>query len=322
MNAFTEARMHLGVELRGAGTHPAALRHGGVDPAALVDPAWWTRLVRAAAARGLDLVVLPDGRPEGAPIGVLDAVALAERIAPFVPGIGLVPQVDVSAAEPTVLAKAISTLAVVSAGRAGWEPVTSTGWREAGPVVEGVLDEEPLDDGVRRLPRRRPLTVVRADGPDALDVAARHADVVRVAAPGLDAAQAVRERVRDAAAAAGRHPDRLTVLLDVEVHLADDAADARASLRELDRSGELPPSTLRVVGAAVDLANLVERTVALRAADGITFRPLALPTDLLAITGRVVPLLAGRGLFRTGSPGTPLRARFQPRGLTDTGVAS
>jgi alkanesulfonate monooxygenase SsuD/methylene tetrahydromethanopterin reductase-like flavin-dependent oxidoreductase (luciferase family) len=305
MSAFTEARMHLGVELRGAGRHPAALRLGGVDPAALADPAWWTQLVRDAAARGLDLVVLP---APGDPAGVLDVMTLAERIAPFVPGIGLVPQVDVAAAEPTVPAKAIATLDVVSTG---WEPVTSAGWREAGPVVEGVLD--PGDDGVRRLPRSRPLIVVRADGPDALAVAARHADVVRVAAAGLDAAQDVRERVRAAAAAAGRDPDDLTILLDVEVHLAGDAADARASLRQLDRSGELPPSTLRVVGTAVELANLVERTVALRAADGITFLPLALPTDLLAVTRQVVPLLAGRGLFRTGSPGTPLRARFQPR---------
>jgi alkanesulfonate monooxygenase SsuD/methylene tetrahydromethanopterin reductase-like flavin-dependent oxidoreductase (luciferase family) len=320
MNAFTEARMHLGVELRGAGRHPAALRRSGVDPAALVEPVWWTRLVRDAAARGLDLVVLPDGRPEGAPVGVLDAVALAERIAPFVPGIGLVPQVDVAAAEPTVLAKAISTLDVVSAGRAGWEPVN---WRDAGPVIEAVLDDDPGTDGVRRLPRRRPLTVVRADGPDALDVAARHADVMRIAAPSLDAAHAVRERVRAVAAAAGRRPDHLTVLLDVEVHLASDAADARASLRQLDRSDELPPSTQRVVGAAVDLANLVERTVALRAADGITFLPLTLPTDLRAITGQVVPLLAGRGLLRTGNPGTPLRARLQARRLqADDEVAS
>jgi len=298
MSAFTEARMHLGVELRGAGRHPAALRLAGVDPGALADPAWWTQLVRDAAARGLDLVVLPE------PGGVLDATALAGRIAPFVPGIGLVPQVDVAGVEPGVLAKTVSALDVVSTG---WEPVTSTNWREAGPVVEGVL--EP-DDGVRRLAHSRPLTVVRADEPDALAVAAGHADVVRVAAPGLDAAHAVRERVRDAAARAGRHPDDLTVLLDVEVHLA---ADARASLRRLDRAGELAPSTLRVVGAAVDLANLVERTVALGAADGITFLPLALPTDLHAITREVVPLLAGRGLFRTGNPGTGLRARFQPR---------
>jgi alkanesulfonate monooxygenase SsuD/methylene tetrahydromethanopterin reductase-like flavin-dependent oxidoreductase (luciferase family) len=298
MSAFTEARMHLGVELRGAGRHPAALRLGGVDPGALAEPAWWTQLVRDAAARGLDLVVLPE------PGGVLDATALAGRIAPFVPGIGLVPQVDVAGVEPGVLAKTVSALDVVSTG---WEPVTSTNWREAGPVVEGVL--EP-DDGVRRLAHSRPLTVVRAHEPDALAVAAGHADVVRVAAPGLDAAHAVRERVRDAAARAGRHPDDLTVLLDVEVHLA---ADARASLRRLDRAGELAPSTLRVVGAAVDLANLVERTVALGAADGITFLPLALPTDLHAITREVVPLLAGRGLFRTGNPGTGLRARFQPR---------
>ena len=300
MSAFTEARMHLGVELCGAGRHPAALRRGGVDPAALVDPAWWTRLVRDAAARGLDLVVLPDG-----PAGVLDAIALAGRIAPLVPGIGLVPQVDVAGVEPGVLATTVSALDAVSTG---WEPVTSANWREAGAVVESVL--EPGDDGVRRLPLRRPLTVVRADEPDALDVAARHADVVRIAAPSLDVAHAARERVRDAATAAGRPPDDLAVLLDVEVHLA---ADARASLRQLDRAGELPPSTLRVVGAAVELANLVERTVALRAADGITFLPLALPTDLFAITGQVVPLLAGRGLFRTGNPGMPLPARFRPR---------
>ena len=298
MSAFTEARMHLGVELRGAGRHPAALRLAGVHPGALADPAWWTQLVRDAAARGLDLVVLPE------PGGVLDATALAGRIAPFVPGIGLVPQVDVAGVEPGVLAKTVSALDVVSTG---WEPVTSTNWRESASVVEGVL--EP-DDGVRRLAHSRPLTVVRADEPDALAVAAGHADVVRVAAPGLDAAHAVRERVRDAAARAGRHPDDLTVLLDVEVHLA---ADARASLRRLDRAGELAPSTLRVVGAAVDLANLVERTVALGAADGIMFLPLALPTDLHAITREVVPLLAGRGLFRTGNPGTGLRARFQPR---------
>ena len=298
MSAFTEARMHLGVELRGAGRHPAALRLAGVDPGALADPAWWTQLVRDAAARGLDLVVLPE------PGGVLDATALPGRIAPFVPGIGLVPQVDVAGVEPGVLAKTVSALDVVSTG---WEPVTSTNWRESASVVEGVL--EP-DDGVRRLAHSRPLTVVRADEPDALAVAAGHADVVRVAAPGLDAAHAVRERVRDAAARAGRHPDDLTVLLDVEVHLA---ADARASLRRLDRAGELAPSTLRVVGAAVDLANLVERTVALGAADGITFLPLALPTDLHAITREVVPLLAGRGLFRTGNPGAGLRARFQPR---------
>ena len=216
MSAFTEARMHLGVELRGAGRHPAALRLGGVDPGALAEPAWWTQLVRDAAARGLDLVVLPE------PGGVLDATALAGRIAPFVPGIGLVPQVDVAGVEPGVLAKTVSALDVVSTG---WEPVTSTNWRESASVVEGVL--EP-DDGVRRLAHSRPLTVVRAHEPDALAVAAGHADVVRVAAPGLDAAHAVRERVRDAAARAGRHPDDLTVLLDVEVHLA---ADARASLR-------------------------------------------------------------------------------------------
>jgi len=48
----------------------------------------------------------------------------------------------------------------------------------------------------------------------------------------------------------------------------------------------------------VELANLVERALALRAADGITFLPLVLPTDLRAITGEVVPLKRVRGAHK------------------------
>lgn len=334
MIAFIEARMHLAVELGGAGKHPAAICRPEIDPPRLLDPAWTFALVRAAAARGLDLVILSDMfcPSEGLP-GVIDVVALAAKTARVLTGIGLVPQVTVADAEPFPLSQAIEMLDVVSSGRAGWEPVISSSpaetdlfgatqvaspdllWREAGLVVEAVtaLWRSGEHGAVtRRPPKRRPLTVVRADRPEALDVAARYADVVRIAASGLDEARTVRDRVRDAAADAGRRPDDLTVLLDVEVHLAADAAAARSSLRQLDSEfGQLPPSSLRVVGGPGELANLVERTVALRAADGITFLPLALPTDLLAITGAVVPLLAGRGLLRTGRPGAALRTRFQ-----------
>lgn len=296
MIAFTEARMHLAVELGGAGRHLGAARRPGIDPAALRDPAWSFGLVSTAAARGLDLAVLAE-----APSGGVDAIALATRIAPLVPGIGLVPQAGLTHANPLRLAEAIAALNLASTGRAGWEPVASPAslWHDVPPVINAVAGAG------------HPLTVLRADDPEALEVAARYADVVRIAAPGLDAARALRDRVRAAATAAGRRPDDLAVLLDAEVHLADDAAAARTSLERLDAdAGSLPPSTVRIVGPAVELANLVERAVALRAADGITFVPLVLPTDLRAITGEVVPLLAGRGLLRTGRGGAGLRARF------------
>ncbi|QJY49897.1 LLM class flavin-dependent oxidoreductase [Pseudonocardia broussonetiae] len=319
MSPFTEARLHLGVEIGGAGRHPGAARRGRLDAEALLDPAWSVGLVRTAAARGLDLVVLTGPFAGTADTPELDAVALAARIAPVVPGIGLVPQATVTRAEPVHLSTAIAALDLVSDGRAGWEPVVSgTGaapsgrepaapadllWREAGEVV----------DVVARLGDSDPLTVVRADEPEALAVAARSADVVRIAAPDLATARDARRRVRDAVQDAGRRADDVTVLLDVEVHLAATRTLAEDSLRGLDAAaGPLAPSSVRVVGTSGALADVVERVLHLRAADGVTFVPLALPGDLRAVTSELVPLLAGRGLFRTGRPGERLRTRFGP----------
>jgi alkanesulfonate monooxygenase SsuD/methylene tetrahydromethanopterin reductase-like flavin-dependent oxidoreductase (luciferase family) len=315
--------MHLAVEVGGAGRHPGAAR--GTDPLALLDPARTAGLVRLAAARGLDLVVLPDPVATAADaVAPLDAVALAAQVAPVVPAIGLVPQATVAGAEPVPLARALAALDVLSGGRAGWEPVVpwaadgsaapaDARWREAGEVVDRVArlwDSREHGAGTPRPPHGRPVVVVRGDGPGSPVVAARSADVVRIAAPGLEAARDAHRRVRAAVAAAGRRPDDVTVLLDVEVHLAGDGRLARAGLRALDAVEELPPSTVRVTGTPTDVAGLLERVVRLRAADGVTFLPLALPADLRALTGRVVPLLAGRGLFRPGSAGAGLRARL------------
>jgi alkanesulfonate monooxygenase SsuD/methylene tetrahydromethanopterin reductase-like flavin-dependent oxidoreductase (luciferase family) len=157
----------------------------------------------------------------------------------------------------------------------------------------------------------RPVVVLRTDEPEAVPVAARWADVVRVTAPGLDAAYATRQRVRAAVASAGRDPDEVIVLLDVEVHLAQDRYHARSGLDRLDRlaGAALPASSMRVLGPPSGVADLVGQAVRLGAADGITLVPLALPGDLAAIADDLVPLLAGRGLFRPGRSGS-LRARF------------
>lgn len=356
--------MHLAVELTAAGRHPAAARWARLDPAALVDPAHHAGLVRTAARRGLDLALLPHTfHPDGGPL--LDAVALAARVAPVVPGIGLVPTATVTHTEPFHLSKAIATLDIVSSGRAGWEPAVSHTpveadlfgrkqaapadvlWREAAEAVEIVVrlwdsweDDAVIRDAATgryvdrdklhqidfrgeffsvagpsitpRPPQGHPLVVLRADEDGALPVAARWADVVRVAAPDLPTAAEARDRVRSAVAAAGRDPDGVPVLLDVEVHFGVDRHRARHDLGELDAlAGDpLPPSSVRVLGPPTDLADLVGTAVRTRAADGVTLVPLVLPADLDAVADHVVPLLAGRGLLRTGRAGASLRARF------------
>jgi alkanesulfonate monooxygenase SsuD/methylene tetrahydromethanopterin reductase-like flavin-dependent oxidoreductase (luciferase family) len=364
MSPFTEARMHLAVELTAAGRHPAAAVWAGLDPAVLLSAAHHAGLARTAARRGLDLVLIPHTfHPDGGPL--LDAVAVAARIAPVVPGIGLVPTATVTHSEPFHVSKSIATLDIVSSGRAGWEPAVSRTqaeadlfgrkpaaparvlWREAADAIEVVVrlwdsweDGAVIRDAATgryvdrdklhhidfqgeffsvkgpsitpRPPQGHPLVVLRADEDEALPVAARWADVVRIAAPDLPEAALARERIRSAVADAGRDPEDVTVLLDVEVHLAADRDRARRELAELDAlaGAELPASSVRVLGPPTDLADLVGTAVRLGAADGVTLVPLVLPADLDAVADQAVPLLAGRGLLRTGRAGGSLRSRF------------
>jgi alkanesulfonate monooxygenase SsuD/methylene tetrahydromethanopterin reductase-like flavin-dependent oxidoreductase (luciferase family) len=363
MSPFTEARMHLAVELTAAGRHPAAARWAKLDPAVLLSPVHHAGLVRTAARRGLDLALLPHTfHPDGG--ALLDAVSLAARIAPVVPGIGLAPTATVTHTEPFHVSKAIATLDIVSSGRAGWEPAVSRTqaeadlfgrkpaappdvlWREAADAIEVVVrlwdsweDDAVIRDAATgryldrdklhyvdfsgdffsvkgpsitpRPPQGHPVVVLRADEEEALPVAARWADVVRISASDLRAAADARERIREAVTRAGRDPEDVTVLLDVEVHLAAGRDRARRDLVELDRlaGDELPPSSVRVLGPPTDLADLIGTAVRTRAADGVTLVPLVLPADLDVVADQVVPLLAGRGLLRTGSAGS-LRSRF------------
>lgn len=259
MSPFTEARMHLGVDLRFAAP--------GTD----------TAMVRIAARRGLDFAALA-GR---------DAIATATTLAPLISGIGLIPQLFV---DPVPVAPA--DLTAVSGGRAGWEP-TGGSWAAIGAALATLHAHTGPD---------APVLVLRADADDALPVVGAWADVVRVAAPDLDSALAAAVRAREAVAAAGRDPDDVVVLLDVEVRLADDRVTAA-------RSVQTAPSSLRVAGPPQDLARLVGSVVRRGVADGISLLPLDPETDLPRIAADLVPLLAGRGLFRPGRSGT-LRTRF------------
>jgi hypothetical protein len=133
-------------------------------------------------------------------------------------------------------------------------------------------------------------------GPDDPVALVAQADAVRVSAPDLAVAGAVRERVRAAVAAAGRDPDGVPVLADLDVHVTGGG-----------RPG--PPGLLQVSGSVADLARVIEAAVRLRAADGVTLRPRDPDPDLRRIAAELIPLLAGRGLFRPG-PAGPLRERL------------
>jgi alkanesulfonate monooxygenase SsuD/methylene tetrahydromethanopterin reductase-like flavin-dependent oxidoreductase (luciferase family) len=142
-------------------------------------------------------------------------------------------------------------------------------------------------------PAPRPLVVVPVAGPAGEALAGRYADVARLTAPDLDAAAAARARVRAAALAAGRAPDAVQVLLDVDVALADDRGAATARL-DLVRSVEQPD--LGVAGAVVagtgeDLATILSAAVGDGAVDGFVVRPTSAEADLTTLVDRVVPAL-------------------------------
>jgi alkanesulfonate monooxygenase SsuD/methylene tetrahydromethanopterin reductase-like flavin-dependent oxidoreductase (luciferase family) len=165
-----------------------------------------------------------------------------------------------------------------------------------------------------RSPQAHPPVVVRADEDEALPLVGRWAQVARVAAPDLASAASARARVRDAVAAAGRDPDAVAVMLDVETLLAPSADRAARTLGRLDGwAGQASPApgTVRLVGTVATLADLVDEAVRSGAVDGITLVPLALPSGLASIAHELVPELVARGLRPApATEATTLRDRF------------
>jgi alkanesulfonate monooxygenase SsuD/methylene tetrahydromethanopterin reductase-like flavin-dependent oxidoreductase (luciferase family) len=160
-----------------------------------------------------------------------------------------------------------------------------------------------------RSPQAQPPVVVRADSAQALALAGRRADVVRVRATTLEAARALRDQVRAEAAEAGRDPDDLRVLVDLYAVIGQDRASAQARLDLLEGLEGVTWDTgsLTHVGTARDLAEVVAEWFDAGAADGFTVRPSSLGTDLDALVDGVVPLLQEAGVFRSAYPGSTLR---------------
>lgn len=161
-----------------------------------------------------------------------------------------------------------------------------------------------------RPPQGQPVVAVLARGPVGYRLAGRQADVVFTTPPDAAGAAPILAAVHAAAAAAGR-PGEVLPFADLTVFIDADPATAAARKQRLDEvDGQRYAPDARVVTG--DAAGVAGEIAALHAAGyaGVRLRPGALPHDLAAITGAVVPELRRRGLV--GDPYTEhtLRGRL------------
>ncbi|MEU1984912.1 LLM class flavin-dependent oxidoreductase [Nocardia sp. NPDC019395] len=130
------SQLHLNAFLMGVGHHEAAWRHPRTDARNVQRVGYFQELARTAERGKLDSVFFADYLAVGhrierntqtifEPITLLSAMAVAtERI-------GLIATASTGYTEPYNLARALASLDQISAGRAGWNIVTSVGTDEA-----------------------------------------------------------------------------------------------------------------------------------------------------------------------------------------------
>lgn len=135
-------RTTLVTALQGAGWHPAAWRAAGPAAHRLTSLRHWRDVVVEQDRLGIDAVTLEDSFTAGpvdaagdldtrTVVGRLDALLVANAVAPATRSLGLVPTVSVTHTEPFHVATGLQTLDHVSLGRAGWRIQVSPTTREA-----------------------------------------------------------------------------------------------------------------------------------------------------------------------------------------------
>ncbi|ROR33541.1 alkanesulfonate monooxygenase SsuD/methylene tetrahydromethanopterin reductase-like flavin-dependent oxidoreductase (luciferase family) [Curtobacterium sp. JUb34] len=135
-------RITLVTALQGAGWHPAAWRVAGPVAQRLSSLRHWRDVVVEQDRLGIDAVTIEDSFTAGPTaadhdldtttvVGRLDALLVANAVAPATRAVGLVPTVSVTHTEPFHVATGLQTLDHVSLGRAGWRIQVSPTTREA-----------------------------------------------------------------------------------------------------------------------------------------------------------------------------------------------
>jgi alkanesulfonate monooxygenase SsuD/methylene tetrahydromethanopterin reductase-like flavin-dependent oxidoreductase (luciferase family) len=297
----------LGLDLTATGT--ASHRHGPAnEPPAEIDLVPVAHLARTAEHAGFDFVAFDEDfalapAPRRTAASRLDAARVASRLAAKTSRIGLVATLDTSYLDPGHIATAIGTLHTRTGGRASWQVGTSQARRLGDtPEVWSRLqrDVERVVGGPRREGDDGPSVVVRVQSPFGAAVAGAVADIVRVEALEADHARALRSAVRTAAAAAGRNPDSVRVLVDAVVLLSSDLAAARARLDILSDLASQEPAwrrTLSHLGNPEQFADLLEAWFSDRIADGFVLIPGSAVHDVRSLVTDVLPVLVGRGLL-------------------------
>ncbi|WP_416048816.1 LLM class flavin-dependent oxidoreductase [Cupriavidus basilensis] len=131
MSASNGARqLHLNINILHSGFVPSAWRLPDSDPAAFTDVRHYIRVAQIAEAGKLDAVFLADNAAivdqiHFRPIPALEPTVLLASIAAATTHIGLIGTASTSYNEPYNIARRFATLDHVSAGRAGWNVVTT-----------------------------------------------------------------------------------------------------------------------------------------------------------------------------------------------------
>ncbi len=123
-------QLHLNVNILHSGFVPSAWRLAQSDPSAFADVRHYIRVAQIAEAGKLDAVFLADNAAivdqiHFRPITALEPTVLLASIAAATTHIGLIGTASTSYNEPYNIARRFATLDHVSAGRAGWNVVTT-----------------------------------------------------------------------------------------------------------------------------------------------------------------------------------------------------
>ena len=143
-------QLHLNINILHSGFVPSAWRLPEADPYAFADVRHYVRVARIAEAAKLDAVFLADNASiadqiDFRPITALEPTVLLASIAAATTHIGVIGTASTSYNEPYNIARRFATLDHVSAGRAGWNIVTTA---DAGSAQNFGLDAVP-DHGRR-----------------------------------------------------------------------------------------------------------------------------------------------------------------------------
>jgi len=123
-------QLHLNINILHSGFVPSAWRIAEADPHAFIDVGHYIRVAQIAEAAKFDAVFLADNASIAdqinfRPITALEPTVLLASIAAATSRIGVIGTASTSYNEPYNIARRFSTLDHVSAGRAGWNVVTT-----------------------------------------------------------------------------------------------------------------------------------------------------------------------------------------------------